>query len=529
MELSLIALTLLYSLLGGLLGTCSGMTPGLHVNTLSLLLVAGYPLLEPPIASSCSLFGADGALAPLLLACLIVSAAIAHSFVDFVPSTFLGVPDEASVLSILPGHRLLLAGKGVEAVAFAAKGSLVGAMVAVLATLPLQILLSPPFSLDHQLKPIIPWMLVVVAAALILSERGKAPAVACLDVREGSAHPSPDTISIVAQVPVDGKPAELIGIVARSKVLGRAVVRTSYGRYRIKGFALPLEGRYRLTGSWRVRRPTLMAKLAALAVFSLSGALGLVAMDARAPFADVFTGLGQSMLFPLLTGLFGLPSLVLSMRSGPVPRQDESVPAPAPVRAGLLGSLAGFASGWLPGITSTSAAVLFAPMAREGGGSEENAKRFIHMVSAVGTASAVFSVLAFVLLGKVRSGSMVAVQQVLGNEQATSSFLALFLLAVLVASAIGYFAAIGIARCIANRVGGRDLGLVNRALFVVLVALIAFFTGIPGILIATASLLLGLLPPRIGIGRVHLTGCLLLPITLALFGLDEAIIASLSR
>ncbi len=505
------------------------MTPGVHVNTLSLLLVAGYPLLEPPIAFTCSLFGADPTLAPLLLSCLIVSAAISHSFVDFVPSTFLGVPDESNVLSILPGHRLLLAGKGIEAVTHAAKGSFVGAIVAVLATLPLQILLSPPISLDTQLKPFIPWVLIVVAAALVLSEKGKAPAEACLDARHGSVVPSPDVISLIAPVPVDGKPGELVGTVSPRGFLRCRTVRAQYSEFAVKGVRDKGEGRYRITGVWRVHRPTSLAKLEALSVFALSGALGLVAMDARPPGSELFSGLGQSMLFPLLTGLFGLPSLVLSMSSGLIPEQKECKSDAPRLRAGLLGSLAGFASGWLPSITSTSAAVLFAPMAKEGGGTEENAKRFIHMVSAVGTASAVFSVLAFVLLGKVRSGAMVAVQQVLGSGAPASAFLAMFLLSVLIASVIGYFAAIGISRFIANRVGGKDLGLVNRALFIVLVLLIAAFTGIPGLLVAFSALLLGLLPPRIGIGRVHLTGCLLLPIILALFGLDEGIIASLSR
>ena len=36
--------------------------------------------------------------------------AITHTFIDFIPSIFLGAPDEDSVLSILPGHKLLLKG-----------------------------------------------------------------------------------------------------------------------------------------------------------------------------------------------------------------------------------------------------------------------------------------------------------------------------------------------------------------------------------------------------------------------------------
>ena len=45
-------------------------------------------------------------------------------------------------------------------------------------------------------------------------------------------------------------------------------------------------------------------------------------------------------------------------------------------------------------------------------------------------------------------------------------------------------------------------------------------SGIPGMLLLLAATLLGLVPPRIGTNRVHLTGCLLVPITLFFFGLD---------
>jgi TctA family transporter len=45
-------------------------------------------------------------------------------------------------------------------------------------------------------------------------------------------------------------------------------------------------------------------------------------------------------------------------------------------------------------------------------------------------------------------------------------------------------------------------------------------TGIPGLLLLVAATLIGLIPPRIGTDRVHLTGCLLVPITLYFFGLE---------
>jgi len=51
------------------------------------------------------------------------------------------------------------------------------------------------------------------------------------------------------------------------------------------------------------------------------------------------------------------------------------------------------------------------------------------------------------------------------------------------------------------------------------IVLALLFTGLSGLLLLAVAVLVGLLPPRIGIGRVHLTGSLLLPLILFFLGL----------
>ncbi len=55
----------------------------------------------------------------------------------------------------------------------------------------------------------------------------------------------------------------------------------------------------------------------------LSGLLGLTCMEATLPL-DAWEGLGQSILFPLLTGLFGLPSVLASVRGSSLPPQSRA-------------------------------------------------------------------------------------------------------------------------------------------------------------------------------------------------------------
>lgn len=100
-------------IMGILLGAVSGVIPGIHSNTIAGFLagVSGPLLL---------LIGPNG------LAAAIVATMVTHTFLDAVPSTFLGVPDPDTVLAVLPAHRMCLAGHGEEAVRTSALGSVAG-------------------------------------------------------------------------------------------------------------------------------------------------------------------------------------------------------------------------------------------------------------------------------------------------------------------------------------------------------------------------------------------------------------------
>ena len=67
--------------LGFFLGVCSGLTPGLHTNNFAALLLA----LSPALLSL--------GLEPHHLAVVILAASIAHTFLDIIPSVFIGAPD----------------------------------------------------------------------------------------------------------------------------------------------------------------------------------------------------------------------------------------------------------------------------------------------------------------------------------------------------------------------------------------------------------------------------------------------------
>lgn len=143
---------LLFFFLGFFAGVLFGLVPGLHPNTV-VLLVPLFAFFEI-------------GLLPLLA--FVVSMAVSNAVVDFVPSIMLGAPDPGTEMSVLPGHKMLLEGRGYEAVKLAVVGSL-GAVVLVSAMLPLLIVAVPPaYSF---LRHFIHILLVGFSAFMLLAEK----------------------------------------------------------------------------------------------------------------------------------------------------------------------------------------------------------------------------------------------------------------------------------------------------------------------------------------------------------------------
>ena len=146
---------LIFLFLGILFGICTGLIPGIHINLIGVFLIS--------LSASFLSF-----LNPIYFVVFIVSMAITHTFVDFIPSIFLGCPDTDTELSILPGHDLLKKGRGYEAITLTAYGSLAAIFVLIIVAFPIANLLLRFYDF---LKILIPGLLILVSFFLISSEK----------------------------------------------------------------------------------------------------------------------------------------------------------------------------------------------------------------------------------------------------------------------------------------------------------------------------------------------------------------------
>lgn len=138
----------------GLAGACAGLVagavPGFHVNALAAVSLAAVPV------------GGEAGVA------FLVAAFAASPFGLALSSPFLGGTTEDAALQGLPATQLAREGRAVEAVALQAWGAFFGIMAALpLAFVARAALVAAAPSLSRWM----PWLLLAIVAALVLSER----------------------------------------------------------------------------------------------------------------------------------------------------------------------------------------------------------------------------------------------------------------------------------------------------------------------------------------------------------------------
>ncbi|MDD5699577.1 MAG: tripartite tricarboxylate transporter permease [Candidatus Nanoarchaeia archaeon] len=391
---------IIISLLSGILaGTFTGLFPGIHINLVGTILVS----LSAGILASVN---------PVFLAVFIVSMAIAHTFLDFIPSVFLGCPDTDTSLSVLPGHELLKDGKGCEAVALTAYGGLMAIFMIFLIAIPAFFGMEPLYEI-LKIPYVMASILIIVSLILIFSDK---------------------------------------------------------------------------------------KKFYSLLVFALAGILGLIILNMKA--------LNQPLL-PLLSGLFGASSLILSIKNKVrIPSQEISFPKVKDNMKGLRKAFFGtlIASplcAFLPGLGSGEAAVIGNQISRT------DREGFLILIGATNTLVMGLSFISLYLISKSRTGAAAAVNEILG--QFSFKFLILFLIIILISGLISFLLTLFLARFFSGKITKINYQKISVITLVILSIIVTSVSGFLGLFALIVSTLAGLYCISLGVKRTTMMACLLLP------------------
>jgi TctA family transporter len=528
----LLAAVILFTLIGTGFGIITGLIPGVHVNNVALMVLALQATL---IALALALIGAWNPSTfelAIIISALIVGCLGTRTFLDIIPSVYLGAPDADTALSVLPGHKLMLAGRGYEAIKCSALGSFGSVLVALVALIPARLLMGSPVYAYEKMWPFIPFILITIVTLLILNERGELPdpkmgrpiKLKRLKITVGKVtktvkhdKDNEEEISngkknedvIISDIPAHiGKTITVKGQVTKRANSKTVFIEDSSGEVLLSGWPLSkvniddkisVEGKVegRVTRGGHIKQ-----KIYALTLFISAGFLGLIVLGAPGlttynwyPIPALAISASTALLFPLFTGLFGLSTLLMSLIDTPdIPAQklkDVKINLKRwrKFRGVFSGTFAGGLVGWYPGVTGAQATVIAKSLA--GGDVEDESKQvdpedmdsqkeFIVAYSGVNTANGI-------------------------------AVLALFLTL--------YFGKV-FAR-IANKFPYKKMVL---SVIILLVVMIFFLSGPIGMAIAVIAICMGIIPPTLGLSRVHLMGVLMFPIILFFLGWDTVIL-----
>ena len=388
--------------LGILFGIITGILPGVHPNTVVVGLLAISPfLLSFPF------------ITPLILAVFIISVATSNTFLDTIPSCYLGAPEESTALGVLPMHRYLLNGKGHEAIVLTIIGGLYSLILGVLLT---------PI-LVYTLKLIFPFLQKTIVYLLIFS---------------------------------------VIYLIYKEK----------------------------------------KHRFLAIIIFLLSGILGMIALS--------FPNLNQP-LFPLFSGLFGISTLAISLKSeSKIPKQLITFPKltkrevlktiPISVFSGGLVSA-------LPALGSSQAAIMGTSLLRK-----TTQSSFLMMIGGINTVNFVLSFVSIYVINRARNGAVVGISQIL--EKISFNEFLLFISVALISGGLAAISTNYLSKTFSNFITKVNYQYLILSIIAFVIFLVLIISGFYGFIILIVGTFIGIIPTLKNIGKNHLMGCLMLPVIL---------------
>ncbi len=392
--------------LGIFAGIFSGLTPGIHINMISLIVLTLSPWLMQT-------FGVN-----IISMCVfIITMGVTHTFLDAIPSIFLGAPDESTALGVLPGHRYLLKGNGLMAVKLFTVGSFLGLLFAIAMFPLLYFFTKYSYSFFEKF-----FALILIAVVVFMI--------------------------------------------------------------------------------WKDNK-----KMWAIYVFILSGIFGMI----------VFNLNMKDPLFPMLSGLFGISTLIISLsESNTLPVQKDQTNIQLDKRKTFLslvfGNISAFIVSTFPGLSSSIAAVISMQFVKDLGD-----HGFMILMGCIGTSSFVLSLVALYSINKARNGAVIVVSKLISSAFELNFWIViLFLIAALIAGSVSCYLCLFFGRVFCKLISVVNYKILVVSIIVFVTVLVGIMTSWIGLLVLITSTAIGLIPGIVKVQRTQAMACLILPVIMFL-------------
>ncbi len=240
-------------------------------------------------------------------------------------------------------------------------------------------------------------------------------------------------------------------------------------------------------------------KINSIIVISLTGILGYLVLN--------YPGLNQPFL-PLLSGLFGASNLILSIKNKTkIPTQKIENPKAKLFRP-LLGSvIASPICAILPGLGAGQASILGYVLTNKK--RHEDKKGFLILLGATNTLVMGFSFVALYLLSKTRTGSAIAVQELIQTLDLKTTIL--IMVVIFITGIIAFFHTKNLARFFSIKVQNINYTKISIATLIIITVITILISGFLGLIVLIISTITGIYCISLGVRRTNMMGSLLIP------------------
>lgn len=397
---------LFFSLFGIFVGFVAGILPGIHPNQVFVALIASLPLLS--------------SLSTQSLISFVVSIAVSNTMFNYIPTIFFSVPDTSTVINVLPGHRMVLEGNGMNALFISLSSAFLMLLLAV------------------SLLPALLFVIPIIHKSLYLY------------------------IHLL-----------LIGLT---------------------GWMICLESDYR-------------KRIFSLLLYILSGLWGLITLN------SIIIN-SEWVLFPSLTGMFGIAGLLMSVKGiEKIPTQkSNNMQVNGIWKILITGLVAGLMIGVLPGAGESQAGVLVSQF------TNLRQEEFLGSLAGINMSNLFFSIIALFSFGKIRSGTGAAISEIISNF--TIEWL-LFSVGVMIFSgALSVLLCWFIGKKMLKMLEKINYNLLSKIIIGFTVIMVFWLTGFVGVFVLFISTCLGLLAILLGVKRTSNMGYLMIPTIINFSGLS---------
>jgi len=239
-------------------------------------------------------------------------------------------------------------------------------------------------------------------------------------------------------------------------------------------------------------------KIQAILIFILAGVLGLISSNLN---------INQPLL-PLLTGLFGSSSIILSIKQKvKIPSQIIELPKEKKMLKPLLAScISAPLCSFLPGLGSSQASIIGHTLLSK---NKSSKSQFLILLGSTNTLVMSFSFITLYLFSITRTGSTVAIKNLAQNL--TPQILTLIIISILIVSIISFYLTKILSKEIIKIIEKINYTKLSKIILVLLILIVILISGFLGLLLFIASTLFGIYTISSKVKRSLMMGSIILP------------------